>query len=150
MTRGIRVDVGDGWAAIVLNIIVVGSAYPEHWNFRFLAWRNCGRMRILVGERHPDDGKISDLWKAHVDGFMKMPPDYGVPAAMTHDLLKMWSRGEADMRDVQAILQMSRAAMMSSAIEAGYGLHLEADEDEDEKAAFARLIEAAKDDGTRH
>lgn len=49
MTRGIKIDVGDGWAAIVLNIIVVGSAYPERWNFRFhRAWRNCGRMRIHV------------------------------------------------------------------------------------------------------
>lgn len=207
MTRGIKIDVGDGWAAIVLNIIVVGSRYPEHWNFKFhRAWRACGRMRIhvttdsdepealnataalseiawhrsgqtcevcgrggclrlgqryaltlcrdhehLVGERHPDDGKISDLWKAHVDGFIKLPPDYGVPAAMKDDLLKMWSSGEADMRDVQEILQMSRASVMSAAMDAGYGLHLEGDEDDDEEgAAFARLIAAAKDDGTRH
>ncbi|RVH78098.1 hypothetical protein CN203_11420 [Sinorhizobium meliloti] len=49
MTRGIKIDVGDGWVAIVLNIIVVGSAYPERWNFRFhRAWRACGRMRIYV------------------------------------------------------------------------------------------------------
>lgn len=45
----IRVEVGDGWAAIVLNIIVVGSGYPEQWNFKFhRAWRNGGRMRIHV------------------------------------------------------------------------------------------------------
>ncbi|RVH78097.1 hypothetical protein CN203_11415 [Sinorhizobium meliloti] len=82
---------------------------------------------------------------------MKVPPNYGVPIAMTDDLLKMWSRGEADMRDVQEILQMSRASVMSAAMEAGYGLHLEGDEDDDGKGAeFARLISAAKDDGTRH
>lgn len=45
----IRVEVGDGWAAIVLNIIVVGSGYPNEWGFRFhRAWRNGGRMRIHV------------------------------------------------------------------------------------------------------
>lgn len=44
-----KIEVGDGWAAIVLNIIVVGSAYPESWNFRFhRAWRNSGRMRVHV------------------------------------------------------------------------------------------------------
>jgi hypothetical protein len=207
MTRGIKVEVGDGWSAIVLNLIVVGSRYPEHWNFRFhRAWRACGRMRIhvttdsddieavnamvalaeiawhrsghtcevcgrggclrlgkryaltlcreheyLVGDRHPDDGKISDLWKAHVDGFIKLPPDYGVPATMTDDLLRMWSLGKAAMSDVQEILQMSRATVMSAALEAGYGLHLEGDEEDDEKGAeFARLIAAAQDDGTRH
>lgn len=49
MTRGIKIEVGDGWSAIVLNLIVVGSRYPEHWNFRFhRAWRACGRMRIHV------------------------------------------------------------------------------------------------------
>lgn len=46
---------------------------------------------------------------------------------------------------------MSRAAVMSAAMEAGYGLHLEGDEEDDEKGAeFARLIGAAQDDGTRH
>lgn len=104
-----------------------------------------------MGERHPDDGKISDLWKEHVDGPIKLPPDYGVPAAMKDELLKMWSRGKADMRDVQEILHMSRATVMSAALEAGHGLHLESDEDEDENgAAFARMIAAAVDDGTRH
>lgn len=46
---------------------------------------------------------------------------------------------------------MSRAAVMSSAIEVGYGLHLEDDDDAEERGAeFARMIAAAKDDGTRH
>ncbi|MCJ7997748.1 hypothetical protein J5N58_24470 [Rhizobium cremeum] len=49
MTRGVKVDVGDGWAAIILNIIVVGSAWPPAWGFRLhRAWRNSGRMRIHV------------------------------------------------------------------------------------------------------
>jgi hypothetical protein len=44
MTRGIKIEVGDGWAAIVLSIIRIGSAYPEHWNFHYhRAWRACGR-----------------------------------------------------------------------------------------------------------
>ncbi len=207
MTRGIKIEVGDGWAAVALNLIVVGSRYPEHWNFKFhRAWRACGRMRIhvttgsddveavnaatalseiawhrsgmtcevcgqgaclrlgqryaltlcrdheyLVGDRHPDDGKISDLWKAHVDGFIRLPPDYGIPAAMADDLLRMWSLGRAAMSDVQEILQMSRADGMSAALEAGYGLHLEGDEEHHEKGeAFARMIAAAQDDGTRH
>ncbi|MDK4723099.1 hypothetical protein PH552_27475 [Rhizobium sp. CNPSo 3968] len=207
MTRSIKVEVGDGWAAIVLNLIVVGSAYPEHWKFRFhRAWRACGRMRIyvttdcdeveaanattalseiawhrsgqtcevcgrggylrlgkryaltlcrdhehLVDERHPDDGKINDLWKAHVDGFIKLPPDYGLPAVMKDELLRMWSHGEVDMREVMELLQMSRTAVMSAAIDAGYGLRLEDDDDDDEKGAeFARMIAATQDDGTRH
>lgn len=206
MTRGIRIDVGDGWAAIVLNIIVVGSAYPDHWNFRFhRAWRNRGRMRIhvttdseeieaanatvalaeiawhrsgqtceicgrgghlrlgkryaltlcrdhedLVGERHPDDGRIRDPWARH-EGAGVLPDGYDDPAAMKDELLRMWSRGKADMHDVGEILQMSRAAVMSSAIGAGYGLHLEDHDDDDEKGAeFARMIAAAQDDGTRH
>lgn len=206
MTRGIKIDVGDGWAAIVLNIIVVGSRYPEHWNFRFhRAWRACGRMRIhvatdsdepealnatvalsaiawhrsgltcevcgrggclrlgqryaltlcrdheyLVGARHPDDGRIRDPWARH-EGVGVLPEGYDDPAAMKDELLRMWSRGEADMRDVQEILQMSRASVMSAALEAGYGLHIEGDEDDDEKGAeFARLIAAAKVEGTRH
>ena len=95
--------------------------------------------------------KISDLWKAHVDGFIKLPPDYNVPETMKDELLRMWSLDEADMRDVMEILRMSQASVMSAAVEAGYGLHLEGDEDEDDKgAAFARLIAAAQDDGTRH
>jgi hypothetical protein len=208
MTRGIKIDVGSGWSALILQLIVIGSAYSEHWNFKFhRAWRNAGRMRIyvttesddpasleatvalseiawhrsgmtcevcgqrgclrlgkryaltlcrdhecLVGERHPDDGKISDLWKAHVDGFIKLAPDYGAPATMTDELLRMWSRGEAAMSDVQELLQMSRADVMTSAIEAGYGLHLEGDADnaDDAGAEFAQLIAAARDDGTRH
>jgi hypothetical protein len=207
MTRGIKIEVGDGWAAIVLTIIRVGSAYPEHWNFKFhRAWRVCGRMRIhvttdsddiasleatkalseiawhrsgmtcevcgrggclrlgkkyaltlcrdhehLIGERHPDDGRISDLWKAHVDGFIKLPVDYGLQATIEDDLLRMWSRGEAEMREVQEILQMSRAQVMYASMARGYGLHLEDDADVEEKGdAFARLISAAKDDVTRH
>lgn len=56
MTRGIKVDVGDGWAAIVLEIIVVGSAWLAAWGFWFYrAWRNCGRMRIHVTS-DGDDG----------------------------------------------------------------------------------------------
>jgi len=40
---------------------------------------------------------------------------------------------------------------MSAALEAGYGLHLEGNEEDDEKGeAFARMIAAAQDDGTRH
>ncbi|KSV85562.1 hypothetical protein N181_23165 [Sinorhizobium fredii USDA 205] len=206
MTRGIKVEIGDGWATIVLNLIVVGSAYPEHWNFRFhRAWRACGRMRIhvttgsddlesvnattalseiawhrsgmtcevcgrggclrlgkryaltlcrdhehLVGERHPDDGRIRDPWARHA-GASVLPNGYDDPAAMKDELVRMWSRGEADMHDVQEILQMSRASLMSSAIEAGYGLNLDGDENDDEKGVeFARLIAAAQDDGTRH
>lgn len=206
MTRGIKIDVGNGWAAIALNLIVVGSAYPESWNFKFhRAWRNSGRMRIyvttegddpeslnatvalsqiawhrsgitceicgrkghlrlgqryaltlcrehenLVGERHPDDGRIRDPWVRHVGGNV-LPEGYDDPAAMKDDLLRMWSRGEADMHDVQEILQMSRADVMYAAVEAGYGLHLEGDDDAEEKgAAMARLITAAKDEGTRH
>ena len=202
----IKVDVGDGWAAIVLNLIVVGSRYPEHWNFKFhRAWRACGRMQIhvttdsddieavnattalseiawhrsgqtceicgrgghlrlgqryaltlcrdheyLVGERHPDDGRIRDPWARHV-GTSPLPEGYDDPAAMKDELLRMWSLGKADMRDVMEVLQVSRAAVMSSAVEAGYGLHLEGDEDYDEKGTeFARLIAAAQDDGTRH
>lgn len=207
MTSGIKVEVGSGWAAIVLNLIVVGSHYPATWNFRFhRAWRACGRMRIhmttagpdadeikamdglaeiswhrsgmtcevcgrngclrlgkryaltlcrdhehLVGERHQEDGRINDLWKAHVDGYIKLPPNYGLPKVIEDDLLRMWSRGEADMRDVQEILQMSRADVMQASIEAGHGLHLEDDGDAEERGAeFARLIAAAKDEGTRH
>lgn len=203
----IRVEVGDGWAAIVLNIIVVGSGYPEQWNFKFhRAWRNNGRMRIhvttegddpdslkaavalgqiawhrsgntceicgrgahlrlgqryaltlcrdhehLVGERHPDDGRIRDPWAAHVEGSYRLPPDYGDPETMKDDLLCMWSRGKADMHDVQEILRMSRADVMYAAIEAGYCLNLGEEQDAEEKGAeIARLISAAKDDGTRH
>lgn len=206
MTRGIRVAVGDDWAAIVQNLIVVGSRYPEHWNFQFhRAWRACGRMRIhvttdtddieavnaatalaeiawhrsgmtcevcgrggclrlgkryaltlcrdheyLVGERHPEDGRIRDPWARHV-GASVLPEGYDDPAVMKDDLLRMWSAGKAGMRDVMEILQMSRAAVMSAAIEAGYGLLLDGDEEDDEKGeAFARLIAAAEDDGTRH
>lgn len=202
----IKIDVGDGWAAIVLNLIVVGSAYPSEWNFKFhRAWRNSGRMRIyvttdsdeieaanataalakiawhrsgqtceicgrvghlrlgqryaltlcrdheyLVGERHPDDGRIRDPWARHV-GANPLPEGYDDPATMRDDLLRMWSRGEADMRAVQEILRMSRANVMYAAMEAGYGLHLEGDDDAEEKgAAMARLIAAAKDEGTRH
>lgn len=206
MTRGIKVEVGDGWAAIALNLIVVGSQYPEHWNFRFhRAWRSCGRMRIhvttdsedpksleatvalseiawhgsgqtceicgrgahlrlghryaltlcrdhehLVGELHPDYGRIRDPWARH-QGASPLPEGYDDPAAMKDELLKMWSRGKADMRVVMELLQMSRAAVMSAALEAGCRLHLEGDEGDDETgAAFARLIAAAQDDGTRH
>jgi len=206
MTRGIKIEVGDGWSAIVLNLIVLGSAYPEHWNFRFhRAWRNSGRMRIyvttdsddpksldataalseiawhrsgqmcevcgrggclrlgqryaltlcrdheyLVGERHPDDGRIRDPWARHV-GASVLPEGYDDPEVMKDDLLRMWSRGRAAMSDVQEILQMSRATVMSAALEAGYGLHLEGNEEDDEKGeAFARMIAAAQDDGTRH
>ena len=53
MTRGIKVEVGDGWSAIVLNMIVVGSRYPEHWKFRFhRAWRE---LRSYADPR--DDGQ---------------------------------------------------------------------------------------------
>ncbi|NKQ80341.1 hypothetical protein C3Y90_23710 [Rhizobium sp. UPM1134] len=206
MTRGIRIDVGDGWSAIVLNLIVVGSPYPEHWSFRFhRAWRACGRMRIhvttdsddieavnttvalseiawhrsgqtcevcgrggclrlgkryaltlcrdheyLVGERHSDDGRIRDPWARH-EGASPLAEGYDDPAAMKDELLKMWSRGNADMRDLTEILQMSRAAVMSAVVEAGYGLHLESVEDDDKNGdEFARLIAAAQDDGTRH
>ncbi|GEC34021.1 hypothetical protein EFR01_41920 [Sinorhizobium fredii] len=80
-----------------------------------------------------------------------LPNGYDDPAAMKDELVRMWSRGEADMHDVQEILQMSRASLMSSAIEAGYGLNLDGDENDDEKGVeFARLIAAAQDDGTRH
>lgn len=57
MTRGIKVEVGDGWSAIVLNLIVVGSRYSERSKFRFhRAWRNCGRMRIHVTTDSEDLG----------------------------------------------------------------------------------------------
>lgn len=40
---------------------------------------------------------------------------------------------------------------MHASIESGYGLHLENDPDAEESgAAFARLVAAAQDDGTRH
>ncbi len=40
---------------------------------------------------------------------------------------------------------------MYASIDAGNGPHLEGDDDDDEKgAAFARMISAAQDDGTRH
>ncbi|MCV3768894.1 hypothetical protein [Rhizobium sp. TRM95796] len=207
MTRGIKIDVGAGWSAIALNLIVVGSRYPEQWNFRFhRAWRNCGRMRIaattdsddpvaieatvalaqlawrrsgetceicgrdahlrlgkryaltlcrehehLIGERHPDDGRIRDPWARHV-GKSPLTEGYDDPAAVRDELLQMWSRGEAAMSDVQELLQMSRAEVMTTAMEAGYRLHLDDDPDaEYEKGAeFARLIAAAADDGTRH
>lgn len=196
----IKVEVGDGWSAIVLNIIVVGSSgYPGHWNFRFhRAWRNNGRMRIhvttegddpdsleatvalakiawhrsgqtceicgrgahlrlgkryaltlcrdheyLVGERHPDDGRIRDPWSAHVDGSYRMPVDYGDPEHMKDDLLRMWSRGKADMYDVQQLLQMSRAGVMDAALEAGYCLNLGEDPDAEEKGAEIARLNAA-------
>ncbi|RVP47350.1 hypothetical protein [Sinorhizobium medicae] len=79
-----------------------------------------------------------------------LPEGYVDPAAMKDKLLRMWSAGKADMHDVMEILRMSRASVMYAALE-GYGLHLEGDENAEEKGAeFARLIEAAKDDGTRH
>lgn len=59
MTRGIKIEVGDGWSAIVLNLIVIGSAYPEHWNFKFhRAWRNSGRMRIYVTTDNGDPASL--------------------------------------------------------------------------------------------
>ena len=201
----IKIDVGDGWAAIVLQLIVIGSAYPESWNFRFhRAWRNGGRMRIyattdsddlasleatvalsqiawhrsgmtcevcgrggqlrlgkryaltlcgqheyLVGERHPDDGRARDPWARH-EGAVTLPEGYDDPLAMRDELLRMWSAGKADIRDVQEILRMSRADIMYSAGDAGYGLHLEGDEEDDKGAEFARLIAEATDEGTRH
>lgn len=49
MKPDISVEVGGGWAGIVLNVIVIGSTFPESWNFRFhRAWRSCGRMRVHV------------------------------------------------------------------------------------------------------
>lgn len=51
MTRGIRIEVGDSRAAIVLNTIRVGSAYPEYRNFKFLIGLGaradgCGSMSL--------------------------------------------------------------------------------------------------------
>ncbi|MBY5462108.1 hypothetical protein [Rhizobium leguminosarum] len=111
----------------------------------------CRDHEYLVGERHPDDGRIRDPWARHVGGSV-LPEGYDDPKAMKDGLLRMWSNGDADMRDIQEILQMSRASVMYAAIEAGYGLHLEGDGvGADEKGAeFARLIETTKDDGTRH
>lgn len=203
---GIRIEVGDGWAAIVLNMIVVGSRYPTAWNFRFRrAWRTCGRMRIhvtadtddigpvdaakalseiawhrsgmtceicgrggclrlgkryaltlcrdhehLIGERHPMDGMISDLWKAHVDGLVKMPPDYGAPDVIEDDLLGMWSRGEAGMREVQDILQMSRAQVMYASMSRGHELRVEEPTEDDKKVAEIVKALAAGKDNSRH
>ena len=80
-----------------------------------------------------------------------LPEGYDDPATMKDELLRMWSDGKAEMRDVMEILQTSRADVMHASIEAGYGLHLEGDEDDDQKgAALVRLIAAAQDDGTRH
>lgn len=70
---------------------------------------------------------------------------------MKDDLLAMWSRGKADMRDVMEILRLSRAQIVAAALEAGYSLHLEDDENAEEKGAeLARMIAAAQYDGTRH
>lgn len=165
MTRGIEIEVGEGWSDIVVDILRIGSAFPERWNFRFhRAWRASGRMRIhvttssddiecvkktsdlskiawdrsgvtcevcgrngclslgtryaltlcrdhehLIGERHPDDGMISDLWKAHRDGFIKLPADYDDPEVVEDALLRMLSRREAAIDDVKQLLRMSRS-----------------------------------------
>lgn len=111
----------------------------------------CRDHEYLVGERHPDDGRIRDPRAAHVDGSCRLPADYGDPDIMRDDLLRMWSLGKAAMRDVQEILQMSRADVMYAAIDAGYGLHREEDDDAEERGAeMARLISEAKGEGTRH
>lgn len=60
----------------------------------------CRDHEHLIGQRHPDDGKINDLLKAHVDRFIKLPPDYGVAAVINDELVKMWTLAGADMRDV--------------------------------------------------
>jgi hypothetical protein len=200
----IRVDVASGWAALVLEIIVLGSGYPDEWNFRFRrAWRNGGRMRIhvttegddpdalaalvslqqiawhrsgitcelcgrgahlrigqryaltlchehsyLVGDLHPDDGKIREL---HRDNQHGLPDGYDDPLVMKDDLVRMWSEGAAGIGDVMEILGLSRAEIMFSASDAGYGLNSADDPDAEEKGAeFARLLSAARDDGTRH
>lgn len=55
----IKVEVGDGWASIVLDIIILGSGYPESWNFRFQrAWRNSGRMRVHVTTDSDDPASL--------------------------------------------------------------------------------------------
>lgn len=106
---------------------------------------------MLVGERHPDDGRIRDPWARHVGGSVLLPEGYDDPDTMKDDLLCMWSRGKAHMHDVQQLLQMSRADVMYAAGEAGYELNLADDPDAEEKGAeIARLISVAKDDGTRH
>jgi hypothetical protein len=173
MTHDIKIDVGEGWSDVVLDLLRIGSLYPERWGFRFhRAWRASGRMRIhvttssddiecvkmtadlskiawdrsgvtcevcgrigclslgtryaltlcrdheyLVGERHPDDGKIADLWKAHRDGFIKLPIDYDDPDVVTDTLLRMLSRREAASADVRQILRMARSPGLLAAID---------------------------------
>lgn len=59
----------------------------------------CRDHEYLVGERHSDDGRIRDPWARHV-GASVLPAGYDDPAAMTDDLLRMWSLGKAAMSDV--------------------------------------------------
>lgn len=63
----------------------------------------CRDHEYLVGERHPDDGRIRDPWARHVGG-SALPEGYDDPATMKDGLLRMWSNGDADMRDIQEIL----------------------------------------------
>lgn len=79
-----------------------------------------------------------------------LPEGYDDPTMMKGGLPRMWATGKADMPDVMEILRMSRVDVMYAASEAGYGLHLEGDAEEDRRAEFARLIAEAKDEGTRH
>lgn len=195
-----KIEVGDGWASIVLNLIVIGSGYPDSWNFKFRrAWRNSGRMRIhvttdtddmealkatvalsgiawgrsgimcevcgrgahlrlgqrysltlceehghLIGEPHPDDGKIRELGR---DQQHWLPPGYDGPDGMKDALLRMWASGNASTYDVTRILRMSRSDIMSEAYGSGLQLH---DNDEVCGTEIARLFVEAKDDGTRH
>jgi len=97
----------------------------------------CHEHTYLVGDLHERDGQYTDPHRDNL-GF---PPEYGDMVVERDDIIRMWSVGRAEMRDVCDHLQLSRADVYSESIERGHGVHLiERADDEQAAEAMVRLL----------
>lgn len=109
----------------------------------------CGDHAHFVGDRWPEyDGKVLEL-NNECQRFSP-PAGYGDEIQEREDILRLWSQGQAEMRDVCDFLRMDRAEVYCSSLGLGFGIHLvETPHDEQDAAELAQLL-GSFPENTRH
>lgn len=109
----------------------------------------CGGHAHLVGELWPEhDGKIFELDNACQR--FSPPAGYGDEIQEREDILRRWSEGQAEMRDVCDFLRIDRAEVYYSSLELGFRIHLvEHPHDEEHDEELAQLLGSIPEN-TRH